>query len=342
MKNIRIGAINWDAGLPKDTYFGGFALRNLGNDKYKARLPFYAKKHGDDYEIPLRTQEEYDKELMYAIEGGIDFFAFCWYPDTVAEKRTIWKDDERYTYLSEHYPELNIARKLYLKSELKKKIGMCAIMFCINAYAESDFEELIDAMEQDFYEKIDGRPLVIIFGGYNAGFIRIIRQYAGKKGLNPYVAFVEECPDYSRDYSEADAVTVYAIMHRHNINNFDELLALSEKENKGRLNYDMSVIPMMTMGWNPMPRIDFPVPWVDYGDCTYAGQPEEKHIKKSFEILNKLIEANPDKVNTGCALAFAWNEFEEGGYLCPTLNFDGTVNDRFLKSFSKIKKEYTD
>ena len=64
MKNIRIGAINWDAGLPKDTYFGGFALRNLGNDKYKERLPFYAKKHGDDYEIPLRTQEEYDKELM--------------------------------------------------------------------------------------------------------------------------------------------------------------------------------------------------------------------------------------------------------------------------------------
>ena len=38
---------------------------------------------------------------------------------------------------------------------------------------ESDFEELIDAMEQDFYEKIDGRPLVIIFGGYNAGSIII-------------------------------------------------------------------------------------------------------------------------------------------------------------------------
>ncbi len=342
MKRTRIGVINWDACLPKDTYFGGFAMRSLGNDKYKSRLPFYAKKQGDGYEIPLRTQEVYDRELMYAIEGGVDFFAFCWYPDSAAEKRTIWKDAEHLTYLADHYPELNVARKLYLKSELNKKIGMCGIIFSINSYAESDFEELTDAMKQDFYEKIDGRPLVIIFGGYNAEFIRIFRQYAEKKGINPYVAFVEESPDYSGDYSEADAVTVYCIGNHHDVNSFDEFLDIIEKENKGRLNYDMSVIPTISLGWNPMPRLDSPVPWADYDDCICAGQPEEGHLKKSFEILNELAEDNPDKVNTGCALAFAWNEFEEGGYLCPTLNPDGTANDSFLKRFSKTKKEYLD
>ena len=121
---IRLGAINWDAALPKDTYFGGYTIRNLGNEKYKSRLPYFATEQDGKFDIPYRTQADYDKELMYAIEGGIDFFAYCWYPDSNGD-RTIWHDDKQYEFLVQYYPELNAARKLYQSSKLNSKMNLC-------------------------------------------------------------------------------------------------------------------------------------------------------------------------------------------------------------------------
>ena len=69
------------------------------------------KKNGE-YVVPYRTVSDYEKELCYAIDAGIDFFAYCWYPDTIGE-RNIWHDDSRYTFLNDYYPPLNYARKLY-------------------------------------------------------------------------------------------------------------------------------------------------------------------------------------------------------------------------------------
>ncbi len=154
LKNkLKIGAINWDAFVKDGAYFASYAMTSLANDKYSSRLPFYIKKKDGNYTVPERTLEEYDKELEYAIDSGLDFFAYCWYPDSFPEERTIWHDLARYTFLSEHYPELNYSRKLYQKSKLNKKIGMCAIIFCINAYAESDFEALFSAMKEDYYSR---------------------------------------------------------------------------------------------------------------------------------------------------------------------------------------------
>jgi hypothetical protein len=74
-KKLRIGAVNWDAGLPRDTYFGHYTLNTLGNEKHAHRLPYYAKKdENGNYSIPMRTQAQYDEELRMAADAGIDFF----------------------------------------------------------------------------------------------------------------------------------------------------------------------------------------------------------------------------------------------------------------------------
>ena len=83
-------------------------MNTLGNDKFKERLPYFAKKTKDGYDFSYRTQEEYDRELQYAIDAGVDFFAYCWYPDTLGERK-FWKDLGS-TLLWEHYPELNLGR----------------------------------------------------------------------------------------------------------------------------------------------------------------------------------------------------------------------------------------
>ena len=97
---------------------------------------------------------------------------------------------------------------------------------------------------------------------------------------------------------------------------------------------------MLSMGWNPAPRVDNPSPWVNYRDLPYAGLPNEAEIEYAFKSLDNFITENKEQSNTGCALVFAWNEFEEGGYLCPTLNPDGSMNDTLLKTFAKVREKY--
>ena len=341
MKKLRIGTINWDAVLPKSTYFGGYTVRNLGNEKYKSRLHFSANKYNGEYDFHYRTQEEYDKELQYAIDGGIDFFAYCWYPDS-NEKRNIWHENKEYEFLMPHYPELNTARHLYQTSKLNKKIKMCAIIFSCSAYAESDFDALVAAMNENYYEKIDGKPLVIVFGGYSAEFVKIIRECFYARKITPYIALIDnsgrENPDGA--CNGIDAVTAYASVC--SASSFSELNKHCNEENYNRLHYKLPVIPLMTVGWNPSPRVDNPSPWVKYNDVAYAGTPDISDIKEGFSLICDFISNNKEYATTGCAIVFAWNEFEEGGYLCPTINEDGSVNDRIIKDFAIARKEALD
>lgn len=334
---LRIGAINWDAVLPKDTYFGGYAIKSLANPKYESRLHFTAFKQDGEYQIRYRTGEDYNKELEYAINGGIDFFAYCWYPDT-DEKRDIWH--ETYDYLAPHYHELNYARKLYQKSPLNSKINMCAIVFSISAYAKSDIDSLAHAMKMPYYEKVDGKPLLMVFGGYNKEFTELMRSLLGQKGITPYIALIDSngLENVNKVCEGIDAITGYG--SGSSATSFAELNKLCNTQNHNRANYKMPVIPLMTAGWNPMPRVDSPCPWFSYENAPYAGTPDLCDFQEGFKLLNDFIDKNKEYANTNHAIVFAWNEFEEGGYLCPTINKDGSVNDTVIKNFAKARKAY--
>ena len=338
-KKMKIGAINWDAFMSEKAYFTSHAMDSLANEKHSSRLPYYIEKQNGKYTVPNRTVKDYEKELSYAIDCGIDFFAYCWYPDTKKEERNIWKDDENLSFLNDYYYELNYARKLYQQSSLNSKIAMCAIIFCLNSYAGSDFDSLFDAMKEDYYVKIKGRPLLIIFDKYDVEFIELIRSYAAKKGVNPYISFVNTAAvvDESTDYSHCDAVTAYGC--GHSVHSFSGHIAKVRSDNEKRAGCGISVIPLMSVGWNPSPRIDRPKPWVVYDDVAYAPKPCDVDIDEAFADLVDFVDTCP-KADTECALVFAWNEFEEGGYLCPTLNADGTADDLLIKSFAKAKKKY--
>lgn len=338
MKKLKIGAINWDAFAEKDAYFTSYAINSLGNEKYSSRLPYYVQKNGEEYTVPTRTLEEYEKELMYAIEGGIDFFAYCWYPEADGEC-TIGKYDEGLEKFKPHYKKLNYARKLYQQSELNKKIGMCAIVFCEKAYAKADFDELFSAMEQDYYVKVDNKPLVIVYNRYEAEFIDIFKKLAGERGTVPYIAFVDNVAEACEnvDYTKADATTAYSVCY--SAENFEAFSNLVNECNERRTKFGVSVLPFISAGWNPSPRVERPVPWCTYRDLPYAEKPTAEEMDKTFADLAKFVENCP-QADTGCALVFAWNEFEEGGYLCPTLKSDGSADDSLLKSFAAAKNKY--
>lgn len=335
MKRLKLGAINWDAALPKETYFGSFTCRNLGVSEYADRLPYFAKKKNDGFEILKRTPEDYDRELGYAVEAGVDFFAYCWYPD--GEEDDFWRNEAEYSFLAPHFSELNHARKMYQKSPLREKIKMCAIIFCVHGYSESDIEKLCEAMKEDCYLKHQDRPVLMVFNGYNAEFINKVRSFMNSRGIDPFIAFIGTgSPNVEADYTAADAVTAYASCH--GAKSFDQLTKMTFEDNKKRLGYRLKNIPLLSVGWNPTPRIARPCPWVSYKDTEYCQLPDKAELKRAFQGLYDFIDENREACDTELAIVFAWNEFEEGGYLCPTLSRDGTPNDRLLRDFAEVKK----
>ena len=81
------------------------------------------------------------------------------------------------------------------------------------------------------------------------------------------------------------------------------------------------VVPLVSAGWDMRPRVETPVPWVKHGDIEqYYGAPEPEELAARLKTAIEWSEANPDIAKAQTALIYAWNEFDEGGWICPTLS----------------------
>ncbi len=113
-------------------------------------------------------------------------------------------------------------------------------------------------------------------------------------------------------------------------------------------------IPVVSLGYNVTPRIKTRVSWCqDYG-CGYlaygTAKQQAQHLKNTLEYMLEYKKANPNTVNM--IDIYAWNEHDEGGYLCPAvavdehgepiLNGDGTVkmDSSILDECAKVIKEF--
>ena len=105
-----VGAIRWDAWVG-DTPTPGHSIpvglqmeAALGPHQFHDRIAFYGKETGpDSIEMRELTQDVMDKDIGYAHDGGIDYWAFDYYSDDSG---------------------LATARHLYLSSKIKKLIGL--------------------------------------------------------------------------------------------------------------------------------------------------------------------------------------------------------------------------
>ena len=124
-KNIRIGVTSWDASLPPETYFGYYQTRTLSPAKFRSFTPFYADVLGENkITYHTRSQEEFDRELAYAIDAGIDYFAYVFYPEEGSREHI----SLTYNDCAHRVYELNYARKMHESSALRDKIGIAAIV----------------------------------------------------------------------------------------------------------------------------------------------------------------------------------------------------------------------
>ena len=318
----RVGAVDWDCSLPSSTFFGRHATRSLGPEKFRDRTPYYAQPVGKDkIDYADRTLAEYEREMRHAIDAGLDYLAYCWYdqvpqpaPDPSAASAPA----------DPHVHELVRARLLHARSPLRDRLHLCAIIVTCHAYSDHELTALAREMRNPWYEKVGGRPLTYLFQG--VGPIERLRGICRREGAgDPYAVLMGDgvfrrLPPKNR--AQVQALCAYAFTGDGK--DFAAFTAKAVAANTARAQLGLPVIPHLATGWDPTPRIEHPVPWVRYArNHSYQFARTAADFRLMANETKKWIEANAERCPTGHVLAFAWNEFEEGGWICPVLGSDG-------------------
>lgn len=335
----RVGVINWDCGLPSNTFFGSYLSRTLGPRQFRDRTPYFAiETSPDTIEVPDRMQADFDAELRYAIDAGIDYFAYCWYDRTPPEGHVT--DTEAKT-ADGHLQELTKARLLHLASDLKDQIGLCAILITSHPYSDTELTALLKTMQESYYEKVDGRPLVYLFPGAWEPLLERLQRLCQEAGqASPYAVLMEHWETSAEQLAKVDALSDYAGCPEGAT--WEKLVEELCKQNEYRIAQGKPIVPHFAMGWDPSPRVLHPVPWCSYPELDYAKPATPEQFLQGARRFKKWLQEHAENCPTGQLLVFAWNEFEEGGWLCPTWAPNGQADTSRCEAFAKMVKLWKD
>lgn len=317
-----VGAIRWDAwhgtaGMDSGhEVFGnkevgritpGMAVeRSLGPKHWHYRLPFFAKVISENkVEARANSPEVMDQEIAYASQAGLDYWAFLTYGPK---------------------SPMTIGLDLYLSSKSKSKIRFCMILHHIREMPE-EVERLVGYMKDPQYVRVLGdRPLLYAFQcRAKKKFYDDLLAAAAEAGLKrPYVVNMGNCSKQAT----FDAASSYA--------------GIGGKRTWDSQKRKQKVVPAVSAGWDRRPRVESPVPWEGGG----KGKPVKGGRRRSAEKaatdiaggVKSALEwnrGNPDAGEANAVIIYAWNEFDEGGWICPTLS-EGTSR---LDAISKVLKE---
>jgi hypothetical protein len=324
-----VGAIRWDAwvgdrptfGSAGPTAVGRQVERTLGPARWHDRLPFYARELGADaVEVRGASQAVVDQEIAYAAAAGLDYWAFVWYPPGSGP---------------------DAARRLYLTSARRSEIGFCLIFDGLARFrgAIGEQGELLDAFGRPEHVRVaGGRPLLFFMpraatAPTPADLAALRREIAAARAAavaagvgDPYIACLAARPAFAREAVDTlglDAASVYAEAGTGGMP-FADLARAAEGRWDAFREAGLRVIPWVTTGWDPRPRVEHPVSWTTVPPDAWAqpGTPAEiaAHLGRALAWTARY----PSAAEANAVLVYAWNEFDEGGWLCPTLR-EGTA-----------------
>ncbi len=334
----KVGAIRWDAftqsgeipeGADVANYVPASQVANvLSPAKYHYYAPFFAN-ITDDGKIafPEYTMETWEKEALYAHDAGLDYFSYLWYETT---------------------SDMSIPRKLHLQSENKNLMQMTGILETIRS-AQTMFE-LFNAMKDPCWLRLSGRPVLFLYDvrgeRWTLEKVQAIRQMAYRAGVTESLYIIGMSTDYENFDTviydrDMDAVSMYSYSALAQGEPYDNYVNRLEELEKAMINAatnaDHQVVPIFSMGRDGRPRIDTKVSWIDgdpdaaldsqkpYGN-KYTLKTDMATVKDHIANIYNLTQNNPDVTMPNLICSYAWNEHDEGGWLCPTLNCDENGN----------------
>lgn len=324
-RDVLVGAIRWDGW--NDTFK---EQRVLDPKQWHYRLPFFAKVVSDN-EIYMNgnSQEVMDREINYAADAGIDYWAFNYYA---------------YFTQSGKPSALDYGRQLYLSSQYKSRLKFCYILSAKapKRWSEAPCDaELIESMKDPHYLTVlDGRPVVYFFDVAAT----VLPSYGTwEEAHKIFDAFRAKC----KTAGMKDPYIVGMLWAAHDVPKFKERLGVDgvgaytacggptdHREYPysvlARINRDFwdacksnggQVIPVVNTGSDGRPRLADPkvVAKGSYKGAWFA-QGTPKEIADNLADAVQWVRKNPKNAETRCVLIYAWNENSEGGWLTPTLD----------------------
>jgi len=220
---------------------------------------------------------------------------------------------------------LDTARNLYLASRIRQQVKYCFIFF--HQVLRTDFSRLIEEhfKNTNYQTVLGGRPLIYLFNDdYTDDDFRCFRAQALAVDLpNPYFVRMGYQPSMAdRSFAEVDAVSEYAFPQTCG-DPYPTLAQREEQHWEAVKSAGLHLIPSVSTGWDARPRIINPVTWYKYQSDSWCQQATPSEIAGHLRMALEWAQANPNTVDAGAIIIYAWNEFDEGGWICPTL-FGGT------------------
>lgn len=307
-----IGAIRWDGWFQDNTW-----EKNLSAPEWHYRLPFFATVSEGAVHVCGDSQETMDREIDYAKAGGISYWAFCYYHPKS------WEQASAYNY----------GWQRYLSSKSKRDINFCFILqggshLGPDTEWDATIAQFVRLFAEPTYQRVcNGRPLLYVFSCENliphfgspeaAGTaFRKLREASKNSGTgDPYIVAQIWTHQIDADFLKAvdfDALGAYSA---HGDKGGEEPYAKLMETNRWYWERHRStgcqVVPLVNAGWDGRPR-KYPGAWYQ------TGTPSEiaSGIRSAFDW----IAANPTTTNARTVLVYAWNEHDEGGWLCPTID----------------------
>lgn len=326
-----VGAIRWDAWGAWDLY-----PSTLRPAEWRSRLPFYATV-GDSEGVKLRgdNAESMDREIRYAADAGLSYWAWCWYDPTTVEATQY---------------HMNDGLALYRASGLRHRIRYCLIggSFWSTRRWPQALAEYVAMFREPNYQKVLGnRPLLYYFmsevtvahfgtAARAREALTELREACVRAGLGPaYIVGLSFWPDKG---AEAVAECGFDAMGSYTNPGGAEGKELPYSDLVG-LNHwfwneckatGKPFVPTVSSGWDyrPLMRPEFPER-APNGNWYRRPTPDElgTHVAGALEWVAREKATCP--ANT--LLIYAWNEFAEGGWICPTL----AERDAHLRSIGR-------
>lgn len=312
-----IGAIRWDAWYGHESGDANILKqveKSLSPAKYHFRAPFFAQVTEDNnIYIPEYTQEIFDKEMEYAKEAGLSYFAYVWYEGSMAK-----------------------AHNFHKTSKYKNDVKMCVLLDNNAIGKDYAHKELLSLLKDECYMTVlGGRPLMYYFGtsenlsaiGEDIEYYRQVCKYLGIP--EPYaVVMNRSAGDHLKVFG--DAVSKYAPATTGGVP-FKDLLQLTYESWETWRKTGAQIVPTMSAGWHNGTRFENQVSWgaVKEDDWVEYATPDEiqEEIEYTIQYLQQDGVREMSMANT--ALIYAWNEHDEGGWLCPTIAVDENGNQLF-------------
>jgi hypothetical protein len=205
-------------------------------------------------------------------------------------------------------------------------------------------KRVIELMKRPEYQTVlSGRQLIYVFTPTEQQIKRFqeLLKEAKKHKLNPYCVYMGWHPpsDYAKVKNKGfDAVSSYAKSGSQKT--FTELVTDTESDWNKAADSNSKYIPLVTTGWDKTPRQDNKVSWEK--DSKYHSQkifpsrakPEEiaSHLSNALNFVKKNKASCPSQA----IIVYAWNEYDEGGWLAPTLGLKGNTDFSRLKAIRTV------